>query len=221
MRGRVRLGVALSLFAVSGLLAGGFFFPRAGEFLVVEDRFTHGETALMLSGDPVHRALAVRDLYRQGKIDRILIIPEPPDPVEGELARLGLLDPKLPPWSERILVASGVPRANIAFLPEPADGTLREALLVRKSLKGKPPKSLVLVTSKFASRRARFIFRHLLKHEKVTVFVYPNPHDPSVADRWWSQPRNALHVVVEYQKFLTNGIQLALGNLLLSQSRPP
>ena len=210
-QGRARVWLVATLLA--GILGGAWAFPRAGTFLVVEDQFSHADIALVLSGDAIHRSLAARDLYRQGRVDRILVIPEPVDPAMEELIRLGLIDPALPSWPERILVASGVPRSKITFLPEPVDGTIREAVRVRALLKDKPPSSLVVITSKFASRRAGFIFRHVLRREVGAIFCYPDPSDPFAPSRWWAQPRQALYVVMEYQKLLANALTLALGNL--------
>ena len=186
-------------------------FPRAGQFLVVEDRFDHADLAIILSGDPIRRSLAARDLYTHGRINQILVIPEPYDPTDQELERLGLLTPNSQAWPQRILVTSGVPLGSILTLPQPADGTIVEALRVRELFEeGLPPRSVVIVTSKFASRRARFIFRHILKDDLIQVFAYPTPYDPFHAEHWWSPPRNALQVVMEYQKFLMNAMQLAL-----------
>ena len=191
--------------------------PRAGAFLVVEDRFTHADVALVLSGLPVSRAFAARDLYRQGRVEEIWVIPEPAEKIEGEvvsdrvmreLLRLGLLDPGFPQWSTRILAATGVPRARIVVLPEPANGTIVEACRIRALLRSHPPRSMVLITSRSASRRARMIFRHVLGHSDVQIFSYPTPYDTFQADRWWTQPRNALTVVTEYQKLLANALAL-------------
>lgn len=195
----------------SCVVVGVLVFPHAGRFLVASDAFTYADTAVILSGVPVTRALAARDLYLQHRVGQILVIPEPQSPVEGELVRLGLLDPHLPPWPERILAASGVPRSTIAFLPEPINGTIVEANAVRDFLGGTVPKRMVLITSPQASRRARFIFRQVFRKAGVEVLSYPTPYDVFEADRWWSQPRNALYVVMEYQKFLVNALQLALG----------
>ena len=190
---------------------GAWAFQRAGAFLVVEDAFRHAELAVVLSGDVIRRPLAARDLYRQGRIDRILVVPEPPDPTDQELIRLGLRDPGAPPISQRILLASGVPREKIAYLPEPAEGTIVEARRVKAFLTADPPSSLVIVTSKFPARRARLIFRRVLRGTVGEVFCYPSPYDPFQPARWWSKPRDALYVVLEYQKLLANLLTLALG----------
>lgn len=192
------------------MLAAGLFFPRAGRFLVSHDVFTHAETALVLSGDPVHRTLAARDLYQQGLVERVLLIPEPPDPARGELVRLGLEDPELPQMSERILVASGIPRSKITFLPEPINGTIVEAERVQAFLRGRPPRSLVVITSRSASRRACAVFRRIFRKDAIPILCSPTPYDSFIEERWWSQPRNALCVVTEYQKLIANMAQLTL-----------
>lgn len=201
-----RIGVGVVAVLLASVVTGVVLFPRAGHFIVAKDQFARADTALILSGDPVRRALAARDLYQQGRVGQILVIPESPDRVDDELIKLGLLDPTLPPISERILVASGVPREKILFLPEPAEGTIVEAQRVRKFLEGQPSRRLVVITSKFASRRACFIFRQVLG--KVEIFCAPTSYDSFNPDRWWSQPRNALFVVMEYQKFIANAVLL-------------
>lgn len=206
---RVRISLRIIVVLLVSVVAETLLFFRAGRFLVAEDPVAHAEVGLILSGDPVRRALGARDLYRQGRVERILVIPEPPNQVAGELIKLGLMDPKLPPLSMQILVASGVPRERITFLPEPADGTIAEALRVRRFLNGQFPPRLVVITSKFASRRACFIFRWVLY--QVEIFCSPTAYDPFESNRWWKQPRNALVVVMEYQKLLVNTATLVVG----------
>jgi uncharacterized SAM-binding protein YcdF (DUF218 family) len=195
-----------------GLLAAAaaWAVPRAGAFLIVQDAFDRAEVALVLSGGPVARTLAARDLYRQGRVSRIAIIPEPPDPAGEELVKLGLVDPAHP-FSERILTASGVPQDRIAFLPRPAEGTIDEARLSRAFFQGRWPRTLVLITSKSATRRARFIFRRVCRNEPVAILAHPTPYDPFEPRRWWTHPRHALHVVMEYQKFFINALTLLFG----------
>lgn len=204
--------------ALAGLLAVGIFLPRAGAFLAVKDEFTWADVAVVLSGLPISRAFAAHDLYVQGRVGEIIIIPEPPEKIEGELVKdrvkdqlvaLGLFDPTLPQWSERILVALGVPRSEITVLPEPAHGTIVEAQRIRAFVERRHPHSLVIVTSKSASRRARFIFRRVLRNTDVRILAYPTPYDSFEPDAWWTRPRNALTVLTEYEKFLVNALTLA------------
>jgi len=197
------------LFWSVSLLLAVFFLLHAGELLVVQDSFSRAEVALVLSGDPIRRALAARDIYVQGRVDRILIIPESADPVlSRELDKLGLGDPTGTQLSVRILTAAGIPAAKIALLSSPADGTIREAAAVKRYFAEHPPSSIALITSKSASRRARFIFRSFLPMTRV--FSSPSGYDMFESRRWWFKPRNALTVVMEYQKFLANCIEMPL-----------
>ncbi len=214
-RGLARGGVAVV--ALAGALGLGWWFPHAGTWLVAEDAFARADMALVLSGGEIPRTLAARDLYRQGRVARIVVIPEPPPPYADELIRLGLQARDQPSWSERILVASGVPRERVSVFPHPINGTIHEALELRRFLSDRGISSVVLVTSRLSSRRARFIFRRVLKPTPMIVWSFPTPYDGSTAERWWSQPRSALHVVTEYEKFLVNAMTLTLG---LHERRP-
>lgn len=212
-----RAGTALALLLSAAALA--LSFPQAGRFLVVEDPFTHADVALVLSGLPTSRAFAARDLYRQGRVDRIVVIPEPPNKIEGEmvgdavveeLARLRLLVADRPQWAEQILMASGIPRAKVALLPEAAHGTIGEAELVKRFFGDRPPPRVALITSKSASRRARMIFRRIFRQRGVRILAAPTPYDLFEPARWWTRPRTALTVVTEYQKLVANALTLSL-----------
>ena len=203
------------------LLALGLFIPHAGSWLVVQDVVSHAEAAVVLSGLPTSRAFAARDLYRRGIVDAIWVIPEPVAKIEGEmvgdeifaeLIRLRLVDPSAEQWARRLLVAMGVPSDKIVVLPAPAHGTINEARQVRQVFHGRLPERLVLITSKSASRRARYIFRRVFQRDDVEILSYPTPYDPFEARRWWTAPRNALTVVTEYEKLLINVLTLAVGS---------
>ena len=186
---------------------------------MAQDPFDHAEIALVLSGLPISRSFAARDLYRQGRVEQIVVIPEPPNKIEGEmigdqvkeeLIQRRLVDPALPQWAERILVATGVPKSKLVVLPHPVHGTILEAKAVRAWFHDRLPHRLVVITSKSASRRARVIFRHEFRKDHVQIVAYPTPYDSFEPHQWWAQPRNALTVVTEYEKLLTNLLTLTL-----------
>lgn len=202
---------------LGGLLAvlagGGLFFLSAGSLLVVEDSFDHADVALALSGRPTPRALAARDLLQENRVDQIWVVSEPPAaaPIEEALRRIGLSDPKAPSFSERILRASGVDLDRVTFLPH-ANSTLEEARIVRAHLAAlaDPPARLVLVTSDSHTRRARFLFRSILRNRPVEVLAYPSPYDASDPRRWWTRRKEAMGVLDEYVKLLANAVELLL-----------
>lgn len=207
-----RRAVVWIISIIVALVVVASVFSGAGRFLVADEAFTEADVAVVLSGEPTSRTLAARDLYRQGRVHRIVMIPEPPRTaaVEEELIKLGLVTSNVPPMGERILIASGVPRSDFAFLPEPADGTIVEARRIRKFLEAHPARRVVVVTSKFASRRACFIFRRVLVG--LEIICSPTRYDPFEPATWWKQPRNALSVVMEYQKLLANAVTLLVAS---------
>lgn len=172
---------------------------------------------MVLSGLPTSRAFAARDLYHQGLVEEIWVIPEPVQKIEGEmvgqevfeeLVHHGLIDSTREPWAQRVLMSMGIPPERIVVLAKPAHGTINEAHWVREAFSGRLPKRLVIITSKSASRRARMIFRRVFQHDGVEILSYPTPYDPFEARRWWTAPRNALTVVTEYEKLLLNILTL-------------
>jgi uncharacterized SAM-binding protein YcdF (DUF218 family) len=187
---------------LTGVVLGG------GRFLLREDTVDASDLAVVLSGEPPSRALAARDLYRKGLVRRVLIVPEGTrwTELQQELLPLGLFGPKRPPLSERILIASGVPRSAIMFLPEPVDGTVMEARRVRAFLANKDVGRLVIITSKFASRRACFIFRRVLS--PAQVLCSPTPYDTFEPATWWRDSRSVSHVTTEYLKLVVNAFAL-------------
>lgn len=192
------------------LMAGGTFFVAAGALLVERGEVRDADLAVVLSGEPVTRALAARDLYRAGQARAVLVIPEPRWPaLEAELRRLGLEEIVRGRIAERILAAGGVSPEALAVLHGPADGTIMEARRVRAFLRERPARRIAVVTSTFASRRACFIFRRVL--DGVDVVCAPTPYDEFDRGRWWRQPRHALLVLMEYQKLVANSVMLAAG----------
>jgi uncharacterized SAM-binding protein YcdF (DUF218 family) len=178
----------------------------AGEFLVRRDAFGDADVAVVLSGEPGTRTLAARDLYRERRVRRIVVIPEAQrnDATRRELEALGITPP--PPLPPRILLASGIPPAAFDVLPEPIDGTIEEARRIKRHLEGTVAPRIAVITSKFASRRACLIFRRVLRDREI--FCLPTPYDPFEPREWWRQPRDALNVVVEYQKLAANALML-------------
>jgi uncharacterized SAM-binding protein YcdF (DUF218 family) len=79
--------------------------------------------------------------------------------------------------------------------------TWDEAQEVRNLIEHKGYKSVVLVTSKYHSRRAYLIFKDALKG-KTTVISVPSSYDSSDPESWWKRDDDAKKVFMEYQKLL-------------------
>ncbi|MBM4195263.1 MAG: YdcF family protein [Gemmatimonadetes bacterium] len=179
--GALVLGGVIALAVVAML-------PQIGRMLVRSDDVRAADIGLVLSGEPVTRTEAARDLFQQRRIRRIVVFPEvPPDPV-----------------TMRILRTAGIPDAAITVLAEPAHGTIEEARRARDLFGGTA--GIVVITSKYASRRACFIFERIVRN--VRVICAPTPYDRFNSDLWWRHhPALAL---TQYGKFAGSMVMLAV-----------
>lgn len=162
-RGGIISTLAALLFLV--LLCAGLYLARhpilrfAGEELVVEDALQKSDAIIILSDDNFYadRATRAAELYRQGLAPVVVASGIRLRPYAG-ISELMTHD----------LVERGVPRENILPFPQDADNTREEALALKPLALQKRWKSVLVVTSNFHTRRARFIFRRVFPAE-VTV----------------------------------------------------
>jgi uncharacterized SAM-binding protein YcdF (DUF218 family) len=87
---------------------------------------------------------------------------------------------------EHDLVERGVPKDKIVRVPHDADSTREEAKALVQVAKQKKWRSVIVVTSNFHTRRARYIFSHVFPKEmKIRVSgASDGDFDP---ERWWEK----------------------------------
>jgi hypothetical protein len=102
--------------------------------------------------------------------------------------------------SRDALFRLGIPNAAITVPKDRAEGTLEELQIIAKELKsGAGP--VILVTSKFHTRRVRLFWRYVSgsKWEAIVRACQRDCYDP---DHWWQNRYFAMAVVKEYLGFL-------------------
>lgn len=191
----------LSLLTGAGLLLAALFStllegPIA--LLTVKDEPVKADLIVVPAGGPVTRALGARDLYARGLSRKILLIPEPPNPLRHELEKLGF-EPQPYTISQRILMASGVPLSAIDQLPANVGNTKAESRAIEAYAASHGVKSILLVSSPLSSRRQCWIFKRALP--SVSVSCQPNSYERIEYDR-----RLILWVMNEYVKFAANSV---------------
>jgi uncharacterized SAM-binding protein YcdF (DUF218 family) len=84
------------------------------------------------------------------------------------------------------LVERGVPKDKILRVPHDADNTREEAITLAQLAKQKKWRSIIVVTSNFHTRRARYIFSHVFpKDVKIRISgARDGDFDP---ERWWEK----------------------------------
>ncbi len=169
--------------------------------LTVEDAVTPVDVIVVSMAAARADAFEAGALYKAG-VSRRLVLPYwQPDPLDGELQRMGV--PVLPTTalSQAILERSGVPPDAIEVLQEPIDGLNAEITSVGHALQRPPPRSVLFVTARSHTRRARWLLRRVLPPE-TALSVRASRRDPFDPQRWWQTRGGGREVAMEYLRWI-------------------
>jgi uncharacterized SAM-binding protein YcdF (DUF218 family) len=140
-------------------------------------------------------------LYQAGVSRRLLLPYWQPDPLDVELQRMGV--PYLPvtELSQAILEHSGVPHDAIEVWHEPIDGLNAEVASIGHALRTQPPRSLLYVTARSHTRRARWLLGRVLSPETAISVRGPrrDSFDPAT---WWQSRGSGREVAMEYLRWI-------------------
>jgi len=151
----------LALLCLAIYLARHPLMRFAGESLVVEDLLEKSDAIIVLSDDNFYadRATRAAELYRQNLAPTVVASGRRLRPYAG-ISELTTHD----------LVERGVPKERILLFPQDADNTREEAEALKTLARQKGWKSVIIVTSNYHTRRARYIFRKVFPGDiKVAV----------------------------------------------------
>lgn len=170
------IGLALLLVVLAGLfLFRHVLMEAAGEWLVVSDPLTPASAIIVLSGDDVRgdRSARAAQLYKNGWAPVIV--------ASGSEIRSYLSETDL---ETRDLTQDGVPASAIVPLRQSDLYTLAEARDLLQLVRARGWRKVIVVTSNFHTRRARYIFRHVFP-ESIQVEVTPAQDTHFQPDDWW------------------------------------
>jgi uncharacterized SAM-binding protein YcdF (DUF218 family) len=169
------------------VLCAVLFFARgpilrfAGESWVVEDPLSRADAIIVLSDDNFYadRAAHAADLYRHGMAPIVVASGRRLRPNAG-IAEL----------MEHDLIERGVPKDRILRVSHNAENTREEAQAMAQQALEHKWRSVIVVTSNYHTRRARYIFLRVFPSQ-ILVRVsgaHDGDFDP---DHWW-QTRKSL-----------------------------
>ena len=172
----------ITLLAVALVLTVLFFarhpiFRLIGEAWVVEDPLERSDAILVLGDDNFYaeRATRASQIYRQGLAPIVVASGRRLRPYAG-IAEL----------IEHDLVERGVPKDKILRVAHDADNTREEANGLAQIAKQKKWRSVIVVTSNFHTRRARYIFTHVFS-EDVRIRISGARDGDFDPERWWEK----------------------------------
>jgi len=167
--------IFLVIFAFVIYLARYPILRLAGNFWVVDESPQASDAIVILSDDDYEavRASRAADLYRASWAPRIV--------ASGRTLRPYISIAEL---MQRDLTDRGVPATAVVRVPNRARNTLDEAGAVSEFLSAHGWKKIIVVTSNYHTRRARFIYEHVLAPgTELRMLAAPDPaYDPN---SWW------------------------------------
>ena len=161
--------------------ARGPILRFAGESWIVEDPLERSDAIIVLSDDNFYadRATHAADLYRHSLAPLVVASGRRLRPYAG-IAELMQHD----------LIERGVPKDRILAVAHNAENTREEAQALAQQALDHKWKSVIVVTSNYHTRRARYIFLHVFPSQ-IAVRV-SGSHDGDFDPEHWWQTRSSL-----------------------------
>ncbi len=165
-------------------------------FLITEDSLQPAAAIVALGGDPPFRELEAAKLYRAGWAPRVVIVRGARREEFKAFQDLGIEVGERWELSREVLIRQGVAASAIVVPEEEAEGTLEELQAVYRAI-GSKDATVILVTSKYHTRRTRLTWDHVTEGRSrgIARASGQDPFDPS---RWWRERRFVSSVVHEY-----------------------
>jgi uncharacterized SAM-binding protein YcdF (DUF218 family) len=190
------LGILIVVYALSGRL-----FYHIGNFLIYDDPPVQSDAAVVLEDGLEYypRLIEAAAIYNKGLADKIVINGDRKTDTIRELEKKGFSG--CCPWYEnsmRILEVLGVPRVNVvAISAEDVYDTVGEAEAVGDEIVKQGYGCIILITSKFHTRRAAHIWKEMY-HNKLDVASVSAKTDPFDPATWYKNGRQVRWVMAEY-----------------------
>lgn len=190
------------------LLLTGFLLYHSGGWLIVEDPLEKADAIFVLGGTRIERPLEAYDLYREGWAPRILLFRIVSDYGEVELMKRGFAFPLESDVQKDVLHRLGMPEETVVVLSE-EDSTKEEALEVRTAALANGWKTIIVVTSKQHTRRARLVVSRRLAGTNVKLIMRASRYDLTDAEHWWRNRATARFTLFELQRLFGYWIGVA------------
>jgi uncharacterized SAM-binding protein YcdF (DUF218 family) len=173
-------------FAGLALVLGGvWLLVEGGRFLQHEDPLQPADAIFVLDGTRLERPLEAVDLYKAGWAPLIVLSPGRPEPAELQVRAQGVTFPRPAELVKNAMVQLGVPAAAVVADPGSVDNTASEAELLRAMVIAHHWTRVIVITSKYHTRRAGFAFRRGLRGTGATPILRASRYDPFDPANWW------------------------------------
>jgi uncharacterized SAM-binding protein YcdF (DUF218 family) len=156
----------------------------------------------VLAGARTERWLEGVELYREGWAPKILLSPGRADPAEEELRRRGVVLPADVELIRTAVLQLGVPADAVIAPRGGVDNTAQEAAMAKRLALEAGWRRIIVVTSKYHARRARFAFAREFRGTSIVTSLRASRYDRSTPERWWRHRADIRSVTSELEKLL-------------------
>lgn len=179
---------------------------QLGQALVASDPVEQADLAVLMTAVGAVGELEVADLVHEGRARRVLIMVPPPSQIEQEYARRGVSLDTPGTQSVRTLGALGVPKSVVDVLEVVQGGTVGELAALRQWCAGHRVGSVIVISDRPHSRRARRTLYRAMAGTPVALFVDPPRFDRFDPADWWSDRDSLRAGIIELEKLALDWI---------------
>ena len=184
------------------VLLGAWFMAAGARYLQHEDPLQRADAIFVLAGTRAERPLEAVELYQEGDAASIVLSPGRTELAERWLRQKGIRFPSESAIIRDVMIQLGVPPTAVLIGDRDVDNTAQEATLLRGLARDRGWHKVIVVTSKYHTRRAGFAFRRAMKGSDVDLIFRASRFDPSDPGRWWRHRQDVRFVIAEWQKLV-------------------
>ncbi|HYT65008.1 MAG TPA: YdcF family protein [Vicinamibacterales bacterium] len=200
---RILLAIVIAIAA-----GAGWFLYYGGRYLQHEDPLQKADAILVLAGTRAERWLEAYDLYTAGYAPVVVLSPGASEPSEQLLRQRGIRFPSAAELQRDAMIQLRVPPSAVIILRGYADNTVQEAEMLRALVRERGWRRVIVVTSKYHTRRSGFAFRRALAGS-VEIVIRASRYDASDPANWWRIRADVRFASTEWEKLIA--YRLGLG----------
>ena len=195
-----RIRRALAALALVLLFAAGYALVNAGRFLTHQDPLEKADAIYVLAGSFVDRPLEAARLHGEGWAPLIVMGYGIQESGIEALAKAGVVAPTTEDIARDLLIRAGTPPAAIQMTPRAHDNTADEAQTVRELILQRGWRRLIVVTSPYHLRRARYAFERELQGTGARVIMRGTRFEAIDPGAWWTERADIRWMLSELPK---------------------
>lgn len=153
--------------------------------LYAEDPLVRADAILVLAGTRMERPLEAVDLFRAGYAPHIVLTRQVPDGGIEALRARGIELRSDAEAARDVMIRLGVPADAVIVTAQVHDNTAHEAHTLRLLATERGWRRVIVITSKFHTRRAKFALRRELRDTPIDIVVRGTRYDDADPAHWW------------------------------------